>query len=126
MVTEAMDAEVTVAEEIVTDMTTIAMINTNAEFTAIMMSQSLSGKVIQDGKETTTSSTNGDLMELATVKSTSGATPITEVLLGTLLMVVEMATGTQEATGTESPDLGELIANSKHDMISSCLRWYLY
>ena len=117
MVTEAMDAEVTVAEEIVTDMTMTAMISTNAEFIVIMMSPSLSGKVIQDGKETTTSSTNGDLMELATVKSTSGATPITEVLLGTLLMVVEMATGTQEATGTESLDLGELIANSKHDMI---------
>ena len=113
MVIEAMDAEAMVAEEIVIDMTTTAMISTNAEFTAIMMNPSLSGKVIQDGKEMITSSTNGDSMEPATVKSTSGATLTMEVLLGTLLMAAEMVTGTQEATGTESPDLGELTVNSK-------------
>ena len=118
MVIEAMDAEATdaetmIAEEIVTDMTTTVMISTNAEFIVTMMNPSLSGKVIQDGKEMITSSTNGDSMEPATVKSTSGATLTMEVLLGTLLMVVEMVTGTQEATGTESPDLGELTVNSK-------------
>ena len=74
MATEAMDAEATVAETMTAEalvpgvIITSAVITIDAEFIVTMMSQSPFTEVPPDGKETITISTNGDLMELATVK----------------------------------------------------------
>ena len=66
---EAMVAEIMTAEAMVPDViTTSAVIATDAESIVTMMNPSLFTEVPPDGKETITTSTNGDSMELATVK----------------------------------------------------------
>jgi len=84
-----------------------------------LTAQSHFGETLPDLKETISIWTNWNLMGPANVNWTSGVMPIMEVLLSTLLMVVEMVTVTQVIFGTKELDHGELTVNSKKDAKNS-------